>query len=195
MKKLFKGILKEYHDVITEWDEPNTRIFDGKEVVGRPTRGFGNSNFYYAGKYMRPEPWDSHPLIKEIKEKSEQIVSEEVGKEVEFTFCLCGYYSTEGEGIPHHSDTVPKNSDLVFSISLGGARIMEWRTYLTAIKEGSDTSRLAIWDRPPEIEELYILEQGDALLFDGMSQMFSTHAILPFPKAEERTNLTFRTGL
>jgi alkylated DNA repair dioxygenase AlkB len=195
MKKLFKGILKEYHDVITEWDEPNTRIFDGKEVVGRPTRGFGNSNFYYAGKYMRPEPWDSHPLIKEIKEKSEQIVSEEVGKEVEFTFCLCGYYSTEGEGIPHHSDTVPKNSDLVFSISLGGARIMEWRTYLTAIKEGSDTSRLAIWDRPPEIEELYILEQGDALLFDGMSQMFSTHAILPIAEAEERINLTFRTGL
>jgi alkylated DNA repair dioxygenase AlkB len=195
MKKLFKGILKEYHDVITEWDEPNTRIFDGKEVVGRPTRGFGNSNFYYAGKYMRPEPWDSHPLIKEIKEKSEQIVSEEVGKEVEFTFCLCGYYSTEGEGIPHHSDTVPKNSDLVFSISLGGARIMEWRTYLTAIKEGSDTSRLAIWDRPPEIEELYILEHGDALLFDGMSQMFSTHAILPIAEAEERINLTFRTGL
>ena len=195
MKKLFKGLMKEYHDVITEWDEPNTRIFNGKEVVGRPTRGFGNSNFYYAGKYMRPEPWDSHPLIKEIKEKSEQIVSEEVGKEVEFTFCLCGYYSTEGEGIPHHSDTVPKNSDLVFSISLGGARIMEWRTYLTAIKEGSDTSRLAIWDRPPEIEELYILEQGDALLFDGMSQMFSTHAILPIAEAEERINLTFRTGL
>ena len=46
MKKLFKGLMKEYHDVITEWDKPNTRIFNGNEVVGRPTRGFGNSNFY-----------------------------------------------------------------------------------------------------------------------------------------------------
>ena len=35
----------------------------------------------------------------------------------------------------------------------------------------------------------------DALLFDGMSQMFSTHAILPFPNGGERINLTFRTGL
>jgi alkylated DNA repair dioxygenase AlkB len=187
--------MKDYYDVITEWDEPQIRIFDGKEVMGRPTRGFGESNFYYAGKYMRPEPWDTNPVIKEIKEKSEQLVSREMGKEVEFTFCLCGYYSSDGEGIPHHSDTVPKNSDLVFSISLGASRIMEWRTYLTAIKEGSDTSRLCVWNRPPDKEELYILEHGDALLFDGMSQLFSTHAILPVAEAGERINLTFRTGL
>ena len=45
MKKLYKGLMKDYHDVITEWDEPNTRIFNGNEVVGRPTRGFGDSNF------------------------------------------------------------------------------------------------------------------------------------------------------
>ena len=37
MMKLFKGIMPEYHDIITEWDEPQTRIFDGKEVIGRPT--------------------------------------------------------------------------------------------------------------------------------------------------------------
>jgi alkylated DNA repair dioxygenase AlkB len=195
MKKLFRGIMKEYHDVITEWDEPNVRIFDGKKIIGRPTRGFGESNFYYAGKYMQPEPWNSNPFIKEIKEKSERIVSKEIEKEVEFTFCLCGYYSTKGEGIPHHSDTVPKNSDLVFSISLGAPRIMEWRTYLTAIKEGSDTSRLCVWNRLPYKEELYVLEHGDALLFDGMSQLFSTHSILPVTEAGERINLTFRTGL
>ena len=195
MKKLFKGIMQEYHDIITEWDEPQTRIFDGKEIEGRPTRGFGNSNFYYAGKYMRPEPWDSHPQVKEIKERSEALVSAELNREIEFTFCLCGFYSKEGKGIPHHSDTVPTNKDVVFSISLGAPRIMEWRTYLTAIKEGSDTSRLCVWNRPPDKEELYILEHGDAVLFDGLSQLFSTHSILPFPGAGERTNLTFRTGL
>ena len=195
MMKLFKGLMHEYHDVITEWDEPMTRIFDGKEIIGRPTRGFGNSNFHYAGKYMQPEPWDSHPQIKEIKEMSEAFVSKELDKEINFTFCLCGFYSKEGKGVPHHSDTVPTNKDVVFSISLGAPRIMEWRTYGTAVKEGSDTSRLALWKRSPKSEKLYILEHGDALLFDGMSQMFSTHAILPSSEAGERTNLTFRTGL
>ena len=136
MMKLFKGIMPEYHDIITECDEPQTRIFDGKEVIGRPTRGFGNSNFYYAGKYMRPEPWDTHPQVKEIKERSEALVSAELNRKIEFTFCLCGFYSKEGKGIPHHSDTVPTESDLVFSISLGAPRIMEWRTYITAVKEG-----------------------------------------------------------
>ena len=195
MMKLFKGLMHEYHDVITEWDEPMTRIFDGKEIVGRPTRGFGNSNFHYAGKYMQPEPWDSHPQIKEIKEKSEAFVSKELDREINFTFCLCGFYSKEGKGIPHHSDTVPTYKDVVFSISLGAPRILEWRTYWTAVKEGSDTSRLAVWGRSPRSEKLYILGHGDVLLFDGMSQMFSTHALLPFPGAAERTNLTFRTGL
>jgi hypothetical protein len=75
MKKLYKGLMKDYHDVITEWDEPNTRIFNGNEVVGRPTRGFGDSNFNYAGKYMRPEPWNSHPIVNLIKEESEAFVS------------------------------------------------------------------------------------------------------------------------
>ena len=195
MKKLFKGLMKDYHDLITKRDEPNTRIFNGNEVVGRPTRGFGDSNFNYAGKYMRPEPWESHPIVKLIKEESEAFVSKELGREINFTFCLCGFYSTEGEGIPHHSDTVPTYKDVVFSISLGAPRIMEWKTYWTAVKEGSDTSRLAIWGRQPRSEKLYALEHGDALLFDGMSQMFSTHAILPFPNAGERINLTFRTGM
>lgn len=195
MKKLFKGIMEEYHDVITEWDEPTTRIFNDREVIGRPTRGFGNSNFYYAGKYMRPEPWDNNSQIKAIKERSEALASAELNREIEFTFCLCGFYSKEGKGIPHHSDTVPTNDDIVFSISLGAPRVMEWKTYITAIKEGSDTSRLCIWGRSPKSRELYILEHGDVLLFDGMSQMFSTHAILPFPGAGERVNLTFRTGL
>ena len=42
----------------------------------------------------------------------------------------------------------------------------------------------------------YILEDGDVLIFDGKSQMTSTHAILDtVPPIGDRINLTFRTGI
>ena len=44
-------------------------------------------------------------------------------------------------------------------------------------------------------EDTYILEHGDVLIFDGHSQMKSTHAVPDIVEAEERINLTFRTGL
>ena len=44
-------------------------------------------------------------------------------------------------------------------------------------------------------EDTYILEHGDVLIFDGHSQMKSTHAVPDMIGAGERINLTFRTGV
>ena len=55
--------------------------------------------------------------------------------EVDFKFCLCGYYGTDGKGIPHHSDTVPTYNDLVVSLSFGAPRIFQWHEYGYHIKK------------------------------------------------------------
>ena len=45
-----RGVMKEYIPYIENWDKPTERVFNGKTVVGRPTRAFGTSSFEYAGK-------------------------------------------------------------------------------------------------------------------------------------------------
>ena len=44
-------------------------------------------------------------------------------------------------------------------------------------------------------DSLDILNHGDVLIFDGHSQMKSTHAVPDMIGAGERINLTFRTGI
>ena len=41
----------------------------------------------------------------------------------------------------------------------------------------------------------YLMEDGDVFIFDGLSQMSSTHAVLSMEGCGERTNLTFRSGI
>ena len=50
-------------------------------------------------------------------------------------------------------------------------------------------------DRWTTSTERYILSHGDAILFDGESQMTSTHAVPEVLNVGERINLTFRSGL
>ena len=98
-------------------------------------------------------------------------------------------------GIPHHSDTVPTLEDIVVSISFGGPRVFAWRTYQNVIKKHTNTSDIFFEENFLNEETFYILEHGDVLIFDGHSQMKSTHAVPDLPLAEERINLTFRSGL
>ena len=42
------------------WHEPQTRVYNGVEVKGRETRGYGDHSFRYAGKKMHPSPWESN---------------------------------------------------------------------------------------------------------------------------------------
>ena len=192
-----KGIFKDFDHKITTWDEPTEREFNGKLVKGRPTKGFGDdysNSFEYAGKTYTPKAW-STPMY-QIKVAVEKLVWEELGINKKFTFCLCGYYGTDGKGIPHHSDTVPTLDDIVVSISLGAPRVFVQRTYQNNVKEHTNTSEIETEIENFIIDEKhYLLEHGDVLIFDGHNQMTSTHAVPSLEKAGERINLTFRSGL
>tara|TARA_R110002020_G_scaffold176531_2_gene368815 strand:+ start:888 stop:1484 length:597 start_codon:yes stop_codon:yes gene_type:complete len=181
------------------WDEPKIREYGGVQVIGRPTRGFGDNPFEYAGKHMNPEPWDTDNM-EFYKEIAEELASHVVGRKIKFTFCLCGLYKTGMVSVPHHSDTVPNLGDIVLSLSFGAARVFEWNQYSYEIKKKTNSSqilehRLKIWEDKPKQTERYILSHGDAILFDGESQMTSTHAVPEVLNVGERINLTFRSGL
>ena len=115
---------------------------------------------------------------------------------MKFTFCLCGLYQNGSVSIPHHSDTVPTLDDIVVSISFGSTRLFEWYEYDQDIKDRSDTSETCVKKIEPVEIRRFLLEDGDVFIFDGNSQMRSTHAVPPIEQSSgERVNLTFRTGL
>tara|TARA_R100000458_G_C8252175_1_gene228905 strand:- start:632 stop:1219 length:588 start_codon:yes stop_codon:yes gene_type:complete len=190
-----KGYFKNQNPVIKDWDKPTIREFKGHKVLGRRTAGFGNI-FSYAGKTYEGRPWSSNHLIFRIKTLTEHMLLRDYDMNVDFSFCLCGYYGTDGKGIPHHSDTVPTLDDLVVSISFGAPRVFTWRHYQNEIKQKTDTSEIETKIENFLVkEDTYILEHGDVLIFDGHSQMKSTHAVPDMVEAGERINLTFRTGI
>ena len=130
-----------------------------------------------------------------IKKQTELLVYEKLGKIVRFTFCLCGLYKTGDQSIPHHSDTVPTLDDLVVSISFGAPRVFQWREYKQNIKESTNTCETNTKYVNKKSDSLYLLEDGDVIIFDGHSQMKPTHSVPQVIGTEERINLTFRTGL
>ena len=202
MHKYLKEAVKDFNPSFAYWDEPKVREYDGVEVIGRPTRGFGDGSFEYAGKLMNPEPWDTYLNMLLYKKRAEKIASEELGRNIKFTFCLCGLYPTGMVSVPHHSDTVPTLDDIVLSFSFGAPRVFEWDQYSYDIKPKTNTSRVNFsgkYDKGSEVwiktTKRYILSHGDAILFDGESQMTSTHAVPILENVGQRINLTFRSGL
>ena len=192
MIKHIKHIFTEFEHGIDKWDDPRERMFEGTMVKGRPTRGFGDSTFNYAGKLYEPEPWTHKMQL--IKVAAEDVASRVFNKEIKFTFCLCGFYPDD-KGIPHHSDTVPTLDDVVVSLSFGAPRVFAWRTYQNNIKRHTNTSDVDFKENFIKDEKLYLLDHGDVIMFDGYSQMKATHAVPDLVGAEERVNLTFRSGL
>tara|TARA_R110002050_G_scaffold12682_1_gene41495 strand:+ start:65 stop:643 length:579 start_codon:yes stop_codon:yes gene_type:complete len=192
MIKHIKHIFSEFEHGIDKWDDPRERMFEGTMVKGRPTRGFGDSTFNYAGKLYEPEPWTNKMQL--IKVAAEDVASKVFNKEIKFTFCLCGFYPDD-KGIPHHSDTVPTLDDIVVSLSFGAPRVFAWRTYQNNIKQHTNTSDVDLKENFIKDEKLYLLDHGDVIMFDGYSQMKATHAVPDLVGAEERVNLTFRSGL
>lgn len=195
MIELLKGVMSDFHPDFDMWDEPNVRTkADGTVIKGRPTRGFGDGGtFSYAGKDYSPEPWSEEMLL--IKRVAEVIAYRELGDYPTFTFCLVGLYPDGEAGIPHHSDTVPTENDIVFSASFGAPRTFHWIEYEQDIKEHSNTSDVFTDGIGVSGQYTYLLQHGDAIIFDGKSQMSSTHAVPPVIGVGERLNLTFRTGL
>ena len=191
--KFYKGAMKGYDPLIDKWDKPTKRIYEGRTLEGRQTRGFGDSKFSYAGRRYHPDAW-TQPM-KYIKGNLETFIRRELDIEVDFKFCLCGYYGTDGKGIPHHSDTVPTYNDLVVSLSFGAPRIFQWHEYGYHIKKETNTSKTNIYTTDTRKETNYLMEDGDLFIFDGHSQMFATHSVPDVEGGGERVNLTFRTGI
>ena len=216
-----KGLMKDKAPTFHEWDKPVDREVDGKLIKGRPTLGYGDFSFEYAGKYMEPRPWTDHAEMPYIRKAATTLTCEffkqkkpegfphfwgghrhtTVDPEVtlDFQFCLVGLYEDGTVDIPHHSDTVPSEDDLVLSISYGAPRLFVWRQYDYAIKDVPWTSKIFLGrlGKPIAHKDYYfILEDGDALLFTGKSQLYSTHAVPVSSGAlGRRVNLTFRTGM
>ena len=145
---------------------------------------------------MQEKPTKWTPSILQVKMATESLVSKELDRIVRFNFCLCGLYKTGQISIPHHSDTVPTLEDLVVGVSFGASRILEWNQYYYQIKRESNTSKINILHENNYLgSQQYLLEDGDVYIFDGNSQMTSTHAIPIMEDVGERISLTFRTGL
>jgi alkylated DNA repair dioxygenase AlkB len=193
MKIFAKEVFKGNNPNITNWDKPTIRKFDGKSVYGRPTKGYGTSEFKYAGKLYKPEPWTKE--MKVIKTEAEDWASQILNESIEFTFCLCGLYESGDDNIPHHSDTVPTLQDVVLGISFGGARVFEWNDYSKPIKSHTNTSQANIHNKGKPKTTRYLVEEGDIYMFDGHSQMTSTHSVPPLVGSKPRVSLTFRSGL
>tara|TARA_R110000824_G_scaffold106169_2_gene250806 strand:- start:1517 stop:2104 length:588 start_codon:yes stop_codon:yes gene_type:complete len=195
MKKFIKGALHDYSPDIPHWDAPVDREFNGQKISGRPTKAYGSADFEYAGKVYKPEPWSYS--IEPIKWEVETLVFEKLGRAIDFNFCLCAMYKTGNIAIPHHSDTVPRLKDLVVSVSFGAPRVFEWKDYHPKIKSKSNTSELDkdLDSYQPKAFSQYLMEHGDVFIFDGASQMNSTHAVPILKGTGERINLTFRTGI
>ena len=194
MKTFAKNVFKGDNPYITEWDQPTVREFDNRTVYGRPTKGYGVSEFNYAGKLYKPDPWPR--AVKLVKDKAEAWAESVLNKKVDFTFCLCGLYETGDDHVPHHSDTVPTLDDIVLGVSFGGTRFLEWTQYRSEIKKESNTSELVDTSTFSRGTSTYMLEDGDVYMFDGRSQMTSTHSIPPIGfGTKRRVSLTFRSGL
>jgi alkylated DNA repair dioxygenase AlkB len=197
-----KGGLKQFNPRFLEWDKPKDREVDGKTVKGRPTRGFGNREFEYAGKLMTPEPWDNHPDVWDILVEANRITKNIFSNFDSYNFCLVGLYRDGSDSIPFHTDTVPTEKSFVFSASFGATRLFEWREYECDIKDHSNTSSLNISRDALGKSGYYyetkrwLLEHGDVIIFDGESQMNSEHAVPELQgEKNKRINLTFRSGL
>ncbi len=193
MIKFYKNKFVGFNPLITDWDEPVNRVFNGKKIKGRPTKAFGTADFEYAGRVYKPVPW-TKPMMY-IKGNLETFIKRELNKEINFNFCLCGYYGVDGRGIPHHSDTVPTLDDLVVSMSFGSPRIFQWKEYTKSIKEHTATSIVNTKHISKKGTTDYLMENGDVFIFDGHSQMKATHAVPDVVGGSERINLTFRTGI
>ena len=199
MIKFVKGGLAGHDPNIKVWDSPTIRYFNGKKIEGRPTKGYGSAPFEYAGKRYEPTPWTNSMSV--IKTATELLIYKQLDRVVQFNFCLCGLYKNGKVSIPHHSDTVPTTEDLVVSVSFGAPRIFQWHEYPYRIKKETNTSTLNIsiddipYDPQTPVVKNYIMEEGDVFIFDGQSQMNSTHSVPSVENEDERINLSFRTGI
>ena len=199
-KMIIKGALSHLNPDLKHWDKPKIRKDEmGRKITGRPSRGFGDRNFSYAGKSMNPEPWDAEEVMPYMKSIAEYLCNHYWGGGYTFDFCLVGEYPDGTTEVVHHSDTVPSSYDIVCSMSFGSPRLFEWISYKDQIKDMFETSKLRYTEK--QLKKMivnrdnYLLEHGDVMIFTGESQMNSTHAVPRISGVDRRLNFTFRSNM
>lgn len=155
----------EFDPPVTRWDPKTNR-----QLVGRPTKGFGTSDFYYAGKTLKCSPWEDSPVVNQIKKDIENKFN------IKVEYVLIGRYADGSTGIPYHTDEMVADSDLILNLSFGDPRLFRVK-----------------WNATGEVEH-FITQNGDLLLFDGEVNNLMQHDVpaLSSP-AGCRYSLTFRT--
>ena len=154
------------------WEKPQDRFDEihNRWIKGLPYQGYGYNQFTYAGKSITPLSPASHAQIFGMWKILEQELK------CEFCVCLADYYADNTVGIPYHYDEVSSDQDLIVSVSFGATRLFQNRADLTGRVSN------------------YILEDGDVMIFDGVSQRLSQHCVPPMAnQSGELVNLTFRT--
>jgi len=155
-----------------EFDPPVTRLDPktNRMLVGRPTKGFGDSDFAYAGKVLKCAPWSTSSAVSKLKE----VVEHKFNVHVEYV--LIGYYEDGSTGIPFHFDEMKSDQDLIINLSFGDPRLFRVK-----------------WEESQEIDN-YIVKNGEVLVFDGEANKLMQHDV-PSLKgiSGKRYSLTFRT--
>jgi alkylated DNA repair dioxygenase AlkB len=163
----FNSLLNEIN-----WKQEPIKIF-GKEVMQpRLTAWYGDSDkaYTYSGITMQPHAWTKS--LQAIKEKIERVPA------VTFTSALLNLYRNGKDSIGWHRDNEKElgNAPVIGSVSFGGPRIFQFRSYKTK----SDTKS-------------FELTHGSFLLMRGETNNYWEHQV---PKTnqpvKERINITFR---
>lgn len=155
----------EFDPPVTRWDPKTNR-----ELVGRPTKGFGTSDFYYAGKTLKCAPWETSPVVSKIRNDIELVYN------IKVEYVLIGRYDDGQTGIPFHTDEMVGDNDLIINLSFGDPRLFRVK-----------------WNETQEIEN-YIVQNGEVLMFDGEVNNLMQHDVPALSgRSGLRYSLTFRT--
>ena len=92
--KFYKSRFNGFNPLITGWDEPVNRKFNGKDIQGRKTKAFGTTTILNMqvgcinAYYLWTQP------MKYIKGNLETFIKQEFGRTVDFNFLfIIGYYA------------------------------------------------------------------------------------------------------
>lgn len=153
--------------------EADKAIIMGKEITTkRKVAWYAEEPFSYTYSRVTKTALPFTPLLREIKEKAEQ-VSEET-----FNACLLNLYHNGDEGMAWHSDGEKdlKKNGAIASISFGADRKFSF-------KHKTSKEKVDIW-----------LENGSLLIMKDTTQSYWLHRLPPTKKVHHpRINLTFRT--
>lgn len=172
---LFRSVFREHLSLLNvlikelPWRQDYITMYGRTHPIPRLQLWMANEGLNYAYSGIKLIPVFFHPLVLEIKEKTEEIV----GKS--FNSCLINYYRNGSDYVAWHADDEQGLDESIASVSLGETRKF-------CFKRKDNKSQFSI-----------NLEGGDIVLMMGKLQNFWLHQISKSKKdIGPRINITFR---